>query len=64
MKTALVIPDYAVRMAILDFEEFPAREEERISLSRFRSARPFLFILKRRGWPIRYRILGPVIWRF
>src|ERR1700722_10531146 len=34
--TALVIPDYAVRMAILDFEEFPAREEERISLLRFR----------------------------
>ncbi len=36
MTTALVIPDYAVRMAILDFEEFPARDEERISLLRFR----------------------------
>ena len=36
LTTALVIPDYAVRMAILDFEEFPAREEERISLLRFR----------------------------
>ena len=33
---ALVIPDYAVRMAILDFEEFPAGEEERIALLRFR----------------------------
>ncbi len=36
MTTALVIPDYAVRMAILDFEEFPTRDEERISLLRFR----------------------------
>jgi type IV pilus assembly protein PilM len=34
--TALVIPDYAVRMAILDFEEFPQGEEDRISLLRFR----------------------------
>lgn len=34
--TALVIPDYAVRMAILDFEEFPAGETERIPLLRFR----------------------------
>ena len=36
MTTALVIPDYAVRMNILDFEEFPTREEDRISLLRFR----------------------------
>jgi type IV pilus assembly protein PilM len=34
--TALVIPDYAVRMAILDFEEFPAGEQERSALLRFR----------------------------
>jgi type IV pilus assembly protein PilM len=34
--TALVIPDYAVRMAILDFEEFPANDAERIPLLRFR----------------------------
>ncbi|HEY3938259.1 MAG TPA: hypothetical protein VGL97_12565 [Bryobacteraceae bacterium] len=33
---ALVIPDYAVRMAIIDFEEFPAGEQERASLVRFR----------------------------
>jgi type IV pilus assembly protein PilM len=32
----LVIPDYAVRMAILDFEDFPAGEEERTALIRFR----------------------------
>jgi type IV pilus assembly protein PilM len=34
--TALVIPDYAVRMTILDFEEFPATEAERTPLLRFR----------------------------
>src|ERR1700761_572062 len=34
--TALVIPDYAVRMTILDFEEFPANDSERIPLLRFR----------------------------
>jgi type IV pilus assembly protein PilM len=33
---ALVIPDYAVRMAILDFEEFPSGDEERSALLRFR----------------------------
>lgn len=33
---AIVIPDYAVRMAVLDFEEFPTGEEERIALLRFR----------------------------
>lgn len=36
LNTALVIPDYAVRMAILEFEDFPDREEDRISLLRFR----------------------------
>jgi type IV pilus assembly protein PilM len=34
--TGLVIPDYAVRMAILDFEEFPSGQEERDALIRFR----------------------------
>ena len=33
---ALVIPDYSVRMAILDFEEFPSGDEERTALLRFR----------------------------
>jgi type IV pilus assembly protein PilM len=33
---ALVIPDYAVRMAIVDFEEFPAGDAERMALLRFR----------------------------
>jgi hypothetical protein len=35
-RTALVIPDFAVRMAVLDFEEFPAVEEARMALLRFR----------------------------
>ncbi len=33
---AVVIPDYAVRMAILDFENFPSAEDERLALLRFR----------------------------
>jgi type IV pilus assembly protein PilM len=33
---ALVIPDYAARMTILEFQEFPAGEEERSALLRFR----------------------------
>ena len=34
--TALVIPDYAVRMSIVDFEQFPAGDAERTALLRFR----------------------------
>ena len=33
---ALVIPDYAVRMGVIDFEEFPASEADRLALLRFR----------------------------
>jgi type IV pilus assembly protein PilM len=33
---ALVIPDYAARISILDFESFPAKAEERLTLLRFR----------------------------
>jgi type IV pilus assembly protein PilM len=33
---ALVIPDYAVRMTVLDFEVFPSAEPDRIALLRFR----------------------------
>lgn len=33
---ALVIPDYAARMAILDFEQFPESEQEAMALLRFR----------------------------
>jgi type IV pilus assembly protein PilM len=34
--SALVIPDYAARMAILDFEEFPPGADEQAALLRFR----------------------------
>jgi type IV pilus assembly protein PilM len=33
---ALILPDYSVRMAVLDFEQFPPGEEERMALLRFR----------------------------
>jgi type IV pilus assembly protein PilM len=36
LATALVLPDYAVRMALLDFEAFPSGEAERTALLRFR----------------------------
>jgi len=36
MGAAIVIPDYAVRMTVLDFEEFPPGEPERNALIRFR----------------------------
>ena len=32
----LVVPDYALRMAILDFDEWPDSEEQRLALVRFR----------------------------
>lgn len=35
-KAAMAIPDYATRMAVLDFEEFPSDEEHRLALVRFR----------------------------
>lgn len=35
-KAALAIPDYATRMAVLDFDEFPADEQQRLALVRFR----------------------------
>ncbi|MFL6415744.1 MAG: hypothetical protein ACJ74Y_08750 [Bryobacteraceae bacterium] len=36
LTAGLVIPDYAVRMAVIDLEEFPSGEVERLSLLRFR----------------------------
>lgn len=35
-RAGLVIPDYAARLAVLDFEEFPADEEQRLALVKFR----------------------------
>lgn len=34
--TALILPDNSMRLAVLDFESLPAKEEERLSLIRFR----------------------------
>lgn len=36
IKAALVVPDYAARMSVLDFEELPADAEQREALIRFR----------------------------
>ena len=33
---ALILPDYAARVSVLDFDSFPAAPEERLSLLRFR----------------------------
>ena len=33
---ALILPDYAARVSVLDFDSFPSSEEERLSLIRFR----------------------------
>jgi type IV pilus assembly protein PilM len=35
-RAGLIIPDYAARLAVLDFEEFPGDEEQRLSLVKFR----------------------------
>jgi type IV pilus assembly protein PilM len=34
--TALILPDNSMRLAVLDFESLPAKEEERLALIRFR----------------------------
>lgn len=34
--TALILPDYCARIAVLDFESFPAEAEEQLALVRFR----------------------------
>lgn len=36
VKAGLVIPDYAVRVSILDFDELPVDDEQRLALVRFR----------------------------
>ena len=35
-RAALILPDYAARVSVLDFDSFPASPEERLSLIRFR----------------------------
>ena len=40
---ALILPDYATRMAVLDFDQFPSDPKEQISLVRFRLKRSVPF---------------------
>lgn len=35
-RAALILPDYAARVQVLDFDEFPAKPEEQLQLIRFR----------------------------
>ena len=35
-RAALILPDYSARVAVLDFDAFPAEQEERLALLRFR----------------------------
>lgn len=36
MRAGLIVPDYAARLAVLDFEEFPSDDEQRLALVKFR----------------------------
>jgi type IV pilus assembly protein PilM len=40
---ALILPDYCIRLAILDFDEFPSGPEEQLALIRFRLKRSVPF---------------------
>src|SRR6516165_4210517 len=40
---ALILPDYATRIAVLDFDEFPSDPKEQLSLVRFRLKRSVPF---------------------
>jgi type IV pilus assembly protein PilM len=35
-RVALIVPDYCARVAVLDFDEFPADQQDQIALLRFR----------------------------
>jgi type IV pilus assembly protein PilM len=43
VKAALILPDYAVRVTVVDFDSFPTKEEEQRSLVRFRLKRSMPF---------------------
>jgi type IV pilus assembly protein PilM len=43
---ALVVPDYALRMAILDFDQWPDSEEQRLALVRFRLRKSLPFAIE------------------
>jgi len=42
----LVVPDYALRMAVLDFDEWPDSEEQRLALVRFRLRKSLPFSIE------------------
>ena len=42
-EVALILPDYATRMAVLDFDQFPSDPKEQVSLVRFRLKRSVPF---------------------
>jgi type IV pilus assembly protein PilM len=42
-EVALILPDYATRMAVLDFDQFPSDPKEQLSLVRFRLKRSVPF---------------------
>lgn len=56
---ALVIPDYAVRMAVLDFEEFPSGDEERTALIRFRLRKTVPFHIEEAQLAYSIQVQGP-----
>ncbi len=61
-RTALVIPDYAARMGILDFENFPAKSEEQMTLLRFRLRKsvPFPIDEAQLGYAVQFQQAGRV----
>lgn len=42
-RAALILPDYAARIAVLDFDTFPSNAEEQLALARFRVKRAVPF---------------------
>ncbi|SRR5579884_408909 len=59
---ALVVPDYAVRMAILDFEEFPSGDEERLALLRFRLRKTVPFHIDEARLSYAIQVQAPQHW--
>lgn len=59
---ALIIPDYAVRMALLDFEEFPSGDEERLALLRFRLRKTVPFHIDEARLSYAVQVQAPQHW--
>ena len=50
-RAALILPDYAARVSVLDFDSFPTTPEEQLSLIRFRFPKKTLPFRHRCGRP-------------